>query len=326
MNIRPFEEARVAGDTGTRAVIAALLANAGIAIAKFVAFLVTRSSAMLAESVHSVADTGNQALLLFGKRQARRLPDERRPFGYGRERYFWAFVVALVLFSLGSLFALYEGIEKLRHPHEVESPEWAIGVLLIGLVLEGSSFRIAIREARLIKGAANWWQFIRRTRQPELPVVVLEDAGALLGLLIALGAVVMTMVTDNTRWDAAGTISIGVLLGIIAIVLATEMKSLLIGEPANEETVARIEAAIERSPNVQRIIYLRTLHVGPDQILVAAKLEFAHELTMREIAVAIDEVEAEIRADVPRATQIYVEPDLYRQDIVVAEQAEAADG
>ncbi len=312
----------MASGDGTRAVVAALLANFSIAIAKFIAFLVTRSSAMLAESVHSAADTGNQALLLFGKRQASRAPDERRPFGYGRERYFWAFVVALVLFSLGSLFALFEGVEKLQHPHELDSPEWAIGVLLLGLVLEGASFRLAINEARAIKGSASWWEFIRHTRQPELPVVVLEDAGALLGLLVALGAVGMTMITDNPRWDAGGTIVIGLLLGVIAIILATEMRSLLIGEPATDDDVAAIEAAIERSPNVQHLIYLRTLHVGPDEILVAAKLEFAHELSMRQVALAIDEVEAEIRSVVPRATQIYVEPDLYRQDAAIAEESQ----
>ena len=321
-NGEAYEEAGVASGDGTRAVVAALFANLGIAIAKFIAFLVTRSSAMLAESVHSVADTGNQALLLFGKRQASRAPDARRPFGYGRERYFWAFVVALVLFSLGSLFALFEGVEKLQHPHELDSPEWAIGVLLLGLVLEGASFRLAVNEARAIKGSASWWEFIRHTRQPELPVVVLEDAGALLGLLVALGAVGMTMITDNPRWDAGGTIAIGLLLGVIAIILATEMRSLLIGEPATDEDVAAIEAAIERSPSVQRLIYLRTLHVGPDEILVAAKLEFAHELTMRQVALAIDEVEAEVRSDVPRATQIYVEPDLYRQDAAIAEETQ----
>lgn len=312
----------MASGDGTRAVVAALLANLGIAIAKFSAFLVTRSSAMLAESVHSAADTGNQALLLFGKRQASRPPDAQRPFGYGRERYFWAFVVSLVLFSLGSLFALFEGVEKLRQPHAIDSPEWAIGVLLIGLVLEGASFRLALSEARAIKGRASWWEFIRHTRQPELPVVILEDAGALLGLLIALGAVLMTMLTDNPRWDAGGTVAIGLLLGVIAIVLAIEMKSLLIGESAKDEDIDAIEAAIKRAPHVERLIHMRTLHIGPDEILVAVKLEFAQALTMREVAAAIDEVEAEIRSDVPRATQIYLEPDVYREEGSASEISE----
>ena len=175
------------GGHGTRAVIAALLANVGIAVAKFVGFVITGSASMLAESIHSVADSGNQCLLLLGGRRARREADEAHPFGYGRERYFWAFIVALVLFSLGGAFAIFEGIEKIRHPHEVESPAVAIAILLFAVALETYSFRTAIVEADKIRGDASWWQFIRRSKNPELPVVLLEDLGAEIGLLHRAG-------------------------------------------------------------------------------------------------------------------------------------------
>jgi cation diffusion facilitator family transporter len=219
----------------TRAILAALLANLGIAIAKFVGFLFTGSSSMLAESVHSVADTGNQVLLLVGGRRAQLVATRQHPFGFGRERFFWAFVVSIVLFTLGSGFALYEGIEKLLHPHELESAGWAIAILLVAIALEGFSFRTAVREARPLKGSSSWVRFIRRSKQPELPVVLLEDSGALVGLVLALSAVGLTIATGNPRWDGVGTTCIGVLLGAIAIVLAVEMKSLLIGESATAE-------------------------------------------------------------------------------------------
>jgi cation diffusion facilitator family transporter len=211
------------GGHGTKAVIAALLANAGIAVAKGVGFLITGSASMLAESIHSVADSGNQGLLLLGGKRARKDADEAHPFGYGRERYFWAFVVALVLFSLGGAFAIFEGVEKIRHPHEVESPEVAVGILLLAVLLEGFSFRTALREASHLRGDAGWWQFIRRSKNPELPVVLLEDLGALVGLVLALAAVGLTLATDDALWDGIGTLCIGVLLSVIAVVLAVEM-------------------------------------------------------------------------------------------------------
>jgi cation diffusion facilitator family transporter len=295
-----------------RAIIAALLANLGIAITKFVGFLITSSSSLLAESIHSVADTGNQALLLLGGRRAKQDPTEEHPFGYGRERYFWAFVVALVLFSLGSVFAIFEGIEKIVHPHEVESAGVAIAILFVGVLLEGWSFRTAMKEAAPLKGELSWWQFIRRSKQPELPVVLLEDFGALTGLGIAFVAVSLTVITDDATWDGVGTLCIGLLLGVIAFVLAHEMKSLLIGESATRYVRQKIEDAINECDCTVALIHLRTQHLGPDELLVGAKIDFGPSVTAAELAKNIDAVEVEIRAAVPTATVIYIEPDIQR--------------
>ncbi len=296
----------------TKAVVAALLANVGIAIAKFVGFLVTRSSSMLAESIHSVADSANQVLLLVGGRRSRRDADEAHQFGYGRERYFWAFVVAIVLFLLGGVFAIFEGTEKLLHPHQLESPGWAIGILLAAMVMEGLSFRTAVHEARPMKIGQSWFGFIRKTKSPELPVVLLEDFGALIGLVIALTAVALTTITGNADFDGIGTILIGVLLVLIAIVLAREMKSLLIGEAASEGDIDAMTKAIDAAPYVERLINLRSEHIGPDELLVAAKIEFTHELTVPQLAEAIDEVEKRVRAAVPTARRLFIEPDIHR--------------
>ncbi len=304
-----------AGAHGTKAVIAALVANTGIAIAKFVGFLLTRSASMLAESIHSVADAGNQGLLLLGGKRARREADSEHPFGYGRERYFWAFVVALVLFSLGGAFATYEGISKIRHPHEVESPGIALGILAFGIVLEALSFRTAIIEANKIRGDAGWWEFIRRSKNPELPVVLLEDLGAQVGLVIAFGAVTATVVTDDPLWDGVGTLSIGVLLSVIAVVLAAEMKSLLLGETATKAAQDAIRAAIEADDDVDRMIHLRTQHIGPDELLVGAKVAIRHGLSVPELADAVNRVEASVRAAVPEARIMYLEPDVMRTEL-----------
>jgi len=294
-----------------RAIAAAFIANLGIAIAKFVAFLVTGAASMLAESIHSLADTGNQGLLFLGGARSQRAPTETHPFGFGRERYFWAFVVALVLFSLGSMFALYEGITKLIHPHELESPEWAFGVLGIAIVLESFSLRTAAHEADKVRGERTWWQFIRTSKSPELPVVLLEDVGALVGLVFALLGVAVATVTDEPAFDAMGSVAIGLLLGVIAVVLAIEMKSLLIGEAASPEELAVIRAAIETSPDVDRLIHLRTEHLGPEDLLVAAKIDLSPAADAAA-AKAIDQVEARIRERVPHARVIFIEPDEFR--------------
>lgn len=293
-----------------KAIAAAFVANLGIALAKFVAFAFTGAASMLAESIHSVADTGNQALLFLGGRRSRRAPTETHPFGYGRERYFWAFVVALVLFSLGSLFATYEGVQKLIEPHEIEDPAWAFSVLGIAVVLEGLSLRTAVREARKIRRTRSWWQFIRTSKIPELPVVLLEDVGALLGLVFAILGVALTTITDEPAWDALGSIAIGLLLGVIAVTLAVEMKSLLIGESASPETEARIRAAIEAGDDVEQLIHLRTEHLGPEDLLVAAKVDLGNR-SSRDLARSIDALEARVRDRVPTARIIYVEPDEY---------------
>lgn len=291
-----------------------MIANFGIAVAKFAGFLFTMSSSLLAESIHSLADTGNQVLLLFGGKRASMAPTRLHQFGFGRERYFWAFVVSIILFSLGSMFAMYEGVEKVLHPHPLESPSWAIGILLFSILLEANSFRTAVVEARHVKGKSSWSAYIRRSKSPELPVVLLEDTGALLGLTFALIAVSVAAATGNGVWDGVGSITIGALLGVIAIVLAAEMKSLLIGESATMEDETAIEAAIVASPSVQRLISLRTEHIGPDDILVAAKVEFDQSLTMKDLAIIIDETEARVRTAVPTASRIFLEPDVVRPE------------
>jgi cation diffusion facilitator family transporter len=296
---------------GTRAIVAALAANAGIAIAKFIGFLITGSSSMLAEAVHSLADTANQGLLLLGGKRAKRAATAEHPFGYGRDRFFYAFVVALLLFTLGSVFALYEGIEKLAHPGELTSPIVAIVILFVAIGLEGFSFRTAIHESRELKGQLSWWQFIRQSTTPELPVVLLEDFGALIGLVLALLGVGLTLLTGEGVFDALGTIGIGLLLGVIAIVLIIEMKSLLIGEGARPPVLAAIVDGLKAGA-VQDVIHLRTQYLGPEELLVAAKIALAPGLPMEDVAREIDEAEARVRGAVPAARMIYLEPDLER--------------
>ncbi|HEU0088817.1 MAG TPA: cation diffusion facilitator family transporter [Pseudonocardiaceae bacterium] len=296
---------------GTKAIIAALLANAGIAVAKFLGYLVTGSSSMLAESVHSVADTSNQGLLLLGRKRARRAATQEHPFGYGRDRYFYSFVVALLLFSLGSVFALYEGFHKLETHEPLTSPLVAVVILVVAIGLEALSFRTAIVESRPLKGDGTWWQFIRQAKSPELPVVLLEDAGALLGLILALGGVGLSVLTGDSVWDAVGTLCIGVLLGIIAVILIVETKSLLIGEGSGPVELRTIRAALVGG-GVDRVIHLRTQYLGPDELLIAAKIAVPASLATAELATVIDEAEARIRHAVSAARIIYLEPDLDR--------------
>ena len=297
----------MAASGGTKAIIAALLANAGIAVAKFIGYGITGSSSMLAEGVHSVADTSNQALLLLGQQRARRVATAQHPFGYGRDRYFYAFVVALLLFSLGSVFAFYEGIHKLESHEPLTSPSVAIVILVVAIVLETFSFRTAINESRPLKGDGTWWQFIRQAKSPELPVVLLEDAGALFGLVLALGGVGLATLTGDPVWDAIGTLCIGVLLGIIAIILIVETKSLLIGEGARPQELRRILDAVV-GDGVQRVIHIKTQYLGPDELLVAAKIAVPAALATAELARVIDDAEARIRGTVPAARLIYPEP------------------
>lgn len=295
-----------------KAVLAAFFANLGIAVIKFIGFAFTGSGAMLAEAVHSAADTGNEFLLLLGGRRARRPATEQHQFGHGRERYFWAFIVALLLFSVGAVFSMFDGIEKLRNPHDLDSPQWAIGILLGAVALESWSFRTATGQSRKVKGDESWWRFIRIAKNPELPVVVLEDLAALIGLSMALAAVIAAAATGDSAYDAIGSIGIGVLLAFIAVVLAIEMKSLLMGEAAEPRVQQRIIGAIEGSPHVNRLIHLRTEHLGPDEILVAAKIEFDAGLSIRELADVVNDVEAAVRDQVPAARVMYLEPDVLR--------------
>jgi cation diffusion facilitator family transporter len=305
----------MSAEGGTRAIVAALTANLGIAATKFIAFLLTRSSSMLAESIHSVADSGNQLLLLVGGRRASREATPEHPFGYGRQRYVYAFIVSIVLFSVGGLFALYEGWHKWLHPEPIEGT-WAwvpIVVLVVSIGLEGSSFRTAVTESDRTRGSRSWVAFIRTAKAPELPVVLLEDTAALLGLVFALLGVAMTLVTGQGRWDAAGTLLIGLLLVLVAGVLAVEMNSLLIGEAATPEHVDAIRAALVGGV-VLRVIHMRTLHLGPEELLVAAKVAIGPAATGSEVAEAIDDAERRVRAAVPIARVIYLEPDIDRAD------------
>ena len=298
----------MAATGGTRTIVTALIANFTISIAKFFGFVITSSSAMLAEAVHSLADTSNQALLLLGKKRSKKLPSAQRPFGFGRERFFWAFVVSLVLFSLGSMYAVYEGIEKIRHPHEIDSLWWALAILLFAMVMEAYAFQTAVKESRFYKGDHSWKSFIRRSRIPELPVVLLEDFGALMGLVFAFVCVLIADITGNAVWDGIGTLSIGILLGLIAIILAIETKSLLIGEGALPEQIVRIENAITSSPEVLSLIDMRTEYLGPETLLVAAKIEFSGETSPSDISGDVDTIENRIREVEPLAKIIYLEP------------------
>jgi cation diffusion facilitator family transporter len=308
----------MAAEGGTKAVVAALLANTGIAVTKFAAFLLTGFSSMLAESIHSVADAGNQGLLLLGGKKSQKEATEEHPFGYGRERYIYSFIVAIVLFSVGGLFALYEAYHKYEEIHAGHAEtvdDWRrfapIVVLLVAIVLESLSFRTAIVETAKVKGKASFPEFVRRAKSPELPVILLEDLAALLGLTFALAGVGLSLITGNQYWDVAGTTLIGVLLVIVAIVLALETKSLLLGEAATPEARQRIWSALEGTEGVDRVIHMKTLHLGPEELLVAVKIGVPHEVSAADVAATVDAAERAIREAEPVAQVIYIEPDIY---------------
>jgi cation diffusion facilitator family transporter len=301
---------------GTRAILAALGANLGIAIMKFVAFVLTGSSSMLAESVHSLADSGNQGLLLLGGRRSRRAATPEHPFGFGRERYVYAFIVSIVIFSVGGLFALYEAFHKWQEAQAghgtIDSWAWVPVVVLVGAILmEGYSFRTAIVESNHHRGRRSWVQFIRSAKAPELPVILLEDFAALVGLAFALLGVSLTLVTRNGIWDAIGTGMIGALLVSVAGVLAVEMKSLLLGESATPDHVATIVGAVESVPGIDRVIHQRTVHVGPEEVVVALKFAVARGARAEDIAESINLAEARSREALPDLTLLmYLEPDI----------------
>lgn len=308
---------------GTKAIIAAFLANTGIALTKFIAWFFSGSASMLAEGVHSLADAGNQLLLILGGRKAKKAADKEHPFGYGRERYVYAFVVSIILFSVGGIFSIYEGVDKLQHPHELENAWLPLLVLSIAIVLESFSLRTAVKESNHVRGRQSWVQFIRRAKAPELPVVLLEDIAALVGLVFAFLAVGLTVITGNPLFDAIGTLMIGTLLVLVAIVLGIETKSLLVGEGANDDDVQKIEQAISAGPEVERIIHMKTLYLGPDELLVAAKLGFAADQRLLEVAAATNVIEERIRKAVPAARVIYIEPDVYVDPNLVAPPTDA---
>jgi cation diffusion facilitator family transporter len=296
---------------GSKAVLAALGANLGIAVIKFVAFAVTGSSSMLAEGVHSVVDSGNQGLLLVGARSSRRRATPEHPFGYGRDRYVFAFLVALMLFSAGGLFAVYEGIAKIRHPHHLDSPVVAVVVLAVAVALESFSLRTAVHESRPHKGSDSWPAFIRHAKVPELPLVLLEDVAALIGLVLALVGVGLSSLTHEAVWDGIGTLGIGLLLISVAVILVVETKSLLVGEAAAPAQVRAIASAL-LGGGVDRVIHLRTMHLGPEELLVAAKISMPADTSFADVAGTIDAAEARVRDAVPSARVIYLEPDVDR--------------
>ncbi|ERK70356.1 MULTISPECIES: cation diffusion facilitator family transporter [Leifsonia] len=296
---------------GTRAIVAAFSANLGIALTKFIAWFFSGSSSMLAEGVHSLADSGNQLLLLLGGRKAKRQADKEHPFGYGRERYVYAFVVSIILFSVGGVFSLYEGFEKLAHPHPLDNWWLPVLVLLIAIGLESFSLRTAVHESRPHKKGMSWPQFVRRAKAPELPVVLLEDVAALTGLVFAFIGVGLTVLTGNGIWDAVGTLLIGALLIVVAIILGIETKSLLVGEGATDADVEAIERAVLAGDEVERIIHMKTLYLGPEELMVAAKLALPGEQRLADVAAAINLVERRIRDAVPAARVIYIEPDVW---------------
>jgi cation diffusion facilitator family transporter len=308
----------MAAEGGTRAVVTALGANLGVAVAKFVAAAITGSTSMLAEGVHSVADSGNQVLLLIGGKHARQAPSALHPFGYARARYIYAFLVAVVLFTLGGLYALYEGYHKIVDPHPLTSPLVAVAVLVIAMALEGYALRTAVREANRTRGSRDWLAFVRRARSPELPVLLLEDSGALIGLVLALLGVGLSVLTGNGVYDGISSICIGLLLGAIAILLAREMTSLLIGEAALPEQINKIHTAVLATPGVDQVIHLRTVHLGPDDLLVAAKIGVPTEVDAEKVAATINAAEARIREALPIARIIYLEPDIYRVEAAEA--------
>ncbi|WP_374975485.1 cation diffusion facilitator family transporter [Microbacterium trichothecenolyticum] len=298
---------------GGKAILAAFLANMGIALAKFIAWFLSGSASMLAEAIHSVADSGNQLLLMLGGRQAKKKADREHPFGYGRERYVYAFVVSIILFSVGGLFSIYEGIDKLTHPHELENAWIPITVLVVAIVLESFSLRTAVKESNHVRAKGqSWVSFVRHAKAPELPVVLLEDIAALTGLVFALFGVGLTVITHNSVFDAIGTLMIGTLLILVAITLGIETKSLLVGEGATDADHDRIVDAINDGPEVEKIIHIKTLYLGPDELLVAAKLGFASDAPLAHVASDIDRIEARVRKAVPTARIIYFEPDIYR--------------
>ncbi len=310
--------------------VAALTANAFIAVCKFVGWALTGASSMLAEAIHSVADCGNQALLLVGGKRGKRTADEEHPFGYGRERYIFAFLVAVILFSVGGLFALYEAFHKYEDVHEglpnqlLDGRWWWVPlvILVAAIIAESLSFRTAIRESNRTRGRQSWARFIRTAKAPELPVILLEDLAALLGLVFALFGVGMTLITRNGYFDVIGTAMIGVLLIGVAVALAWETKSLLLGEAATPEAVQQIRTALEGSDGVLRIIHLKTLHLGPEEVLVAAKIGVDETQSAGRVAEVIDAAEVHIREAVPMVTALYLEPDIYAEDHVPAPRPE----
>jgi len=293
-----------------KVVVAALLGNAGIALAKFVAAFLSGSTTMLAEAVHSVADTANQAFLLVGMKLSDKSAPQRYPLGRSKEQYFWAFIVSLFLFFMGGVFAVYEGVHKLTAPAEKPGSQIApLVVLGISLVMEGMSFSVAFREFNKTRGDKSFLRALFDSRDPTIPVVLLEDTGAVFGLLFAFVAVVVTTITGDARFDGIGSIAIGTLLCVIGVALARDTRSLLIGEGITDEMRERVLQVAGEAPFVLEVRQLLSLHLGPDSVLLALKVRFSPELGLRELEFAINQLEQQLRAALPQMKKIFVEPD-----------------
>jgi cation diffusion facilitator family transporter len=308
----------VSAEESPKAVLAALAANLGIALTKVFAWVLTGAASLLAEAIHSFADSGNQLLLLFGGKRSRRAPTSEHPFGFARERYIYAFLVSIVLFSVGGLFSLYEAYHKFHEvhtgqPNDLLTSRWwwvPIVVLVAAVGMESLSLRTAVRETNKTRGEVGWIDFVRRAKSPELPVVLLEDVAALLGLVFALLGVSLTLLTDSGYFDVVGTAAIGLLLVCVAVVLGVETKSLLLGEAAALEDERDIERAIVSSEDGLRILNLRTMQIGPGTVLVAAKVAVAPDMRAADLVDDINAAEIRIRAAVPEARYVFIEPDL----------------
>ena len=297
------------GGDSKRAILFALGANFALAVAKGVAAFVTGSSAMLAETVHSLADCANQGLLLLGLKQARRPPSPEYPLGYGKAIYFWSFLVAVMLFTVGGMFSLYEGIHKLQSPEPLEQWWWAAGVLVFGIVAESISMRACLQEVNKSRGDRGLWQWFRESRQAELVVIFGEDAAALFGLVFALIAILIAVVTGNPVWDAVGTIAIGVLLIVVAVFVAIEVKALLIGQSIDPARQKEMLAFLEGRPEVVRIINLLTLQLGTDA-LVSVHAQMRESDDAQVLAAQIDNVERDLKQAFPEVRFSFFEPDI----------------
>lgn len=296
-------------DASVKSILFALLANFGIAVTKTVAAVITGSGAMLAESIHSFADCGNQGLLFLGLNASKKLPDVKHPLGHGKAIYFWSFIVALMLFSMGGLFSMYEGIHKLSTHEGLKSPIIAIVVLAFSLVLEGASLYGCLTQIKKIKHGKSLWKWVKNTRNSELVVVLGEDVAALMGLFFALIAVILSMVTGNPIYDAIGSIGIGVLLIFVSFFIALKVKSLLIGQSAEEETIVGIEIFLEGRPEIDKVLNLITLQMGP-QILVAVKAKMTAVPSTSQLIQNINLCEVELKKLNPAIQWVFFEPDL----------------
>jgi cation diffusion facilitator family transporter len=296
------------GANSLRSILYALGANLAIAATKTAAAIATGSSAMLAEAIHSFADSGNQALLLWGMKQAKRPPSPEYPLGWGKAMFFWSFIVALVLFTLGGLFSVYEGLHKVLHPEPIANAWVAIGILIFGIVAESMSLRACLQEVNKVRTGRGLWEWFRQSRQSELVVIFGEDLAALLGLALALAAVLLTVATGNPRWDGLGSVAIGVVLIIVAAAVGHEIKALLIGQSADPATVARMREFLERQDGVEKLFGLLTLQLG-SSVMVAVKARMKGG-TAHELVDAINRCEAAMRAEFPEIQWSFFEPDV----------------